>query len=55
MDAAEARHNGMANIAFCDGHVKSMKLEAFYGKWNADKTFTATQTPPDKFFMLTNP
>jgi prepilin-type N-terminal cleavage/methylation domain-containing protein/prepilin-type processing-associated H-X9-DG protein len=51
----EARHNGMANIAFCDGHVKSMRFEAFYGRWNADKTFTATQTPPDRYFMLNQP
>ncbi len=47
----DARHSGMTNIAFCDGHVKSMRLEAFFGRWNPDKTFTATQTPPDKYFM----
>jgi prepilin-type processing-associated H-X9-DG protein len=55
ISVAEGRHNTMANIAFCDGHVKSMKLEAFYGRWNADKTFTATQTPVDKYFMLNQP
>jgi prepilin-type N-terminal cleavage/methylation domain-containing protein/prepilin-type processing-associated H-X9-DG protein len=47
----EARHNSMVNIAFCDGHVKSMRFEAFYGRWNPDQTFTATQNPVDKWFM----
>jgi prepilin-type N-terminal cleavage/methylation domain-containing protein/prepilin-type processing-associated H-X9-DG protein len=51
----EARHNQMVNIAWCDGHVKSMRLEAFYGRWNADRSFTATQTPPDRFFMNNQP
>ena len=39
-----ARHFGQANLAFMDGHVKSMRLEQFY----------LGQTPPDKWFC-TNP
>ena len=35
-----ARHLGQANLAFMDGHVKSMRLEQFY----------VGQTPPDKWF-----
>jgi prepilin-type processing-associated H-X9-DG protein len=27
----EPRHNGGANVGFCDGHVKWMKLDRFYG------------------------
>ncbi|MBC8103860.1 MAG: DUF1559 domain-containing protein [Cytophagales bacterium] len=52
--AMAARHNGMANITWCDGHVKAMKLESVYGKWTG-KDFTPTQTPPDKYFMLNQP
>lgn len=48
---SEGRHNGMANISWCDGHCKAMKLESFYGKWNG-ANFTTTQTPPDKYFDL---
>jgi prepilin-type N-terminal cleavage/methylation domain-containing protein/prepilin-type processing-associated H-X9-DG protein len=55
LSVPEARHNQMVNITWCDGHVKSMKLEAFYGRWNADKSFTATQTPPDRYFMNNQP
>ncbi len=51
LSAADARHSQMANIAWCDGHVKAMRLEAFYGQWNGT-TFVATQTPPDKYFQL---
>ena len=39
-----ARHLGQTNVAFMDGHVKSMRLEQFY----------VGQTPPDKWFC-TNP
>ncbi len=39
-----ARHFGQANVAFMDGHVKSMRLEQFY----------VGQMPPDKWFC-TNP
>ena len=35
-----ARHNGMTNVAFMDGHVKTMRMEQFY----------LAQTPPDKWF-----
>ena len=35
-----ARHFNQANVAFMDGHVKSLRLEQFY----------TGQTPPDKFF-----
>lgn len=51
MSVAEGRHQGLANIAWCDGHVKAMKLESFYGRWNGT-TFQTTQTPPDKYFDL---
>jgi len=51
LSVAEGRHQGFATIAWCDGHVKPMKLEAFYGKWNSS-TFQTTQTPPDKYFDL---
>ena len=39
-----ARHLGQADVAFMDGHAKSMRLEQFY----------VGQTPPDKWFC-TNP
>lgn len=51
----EARHNQFVNITWADGHVKAMRLEAFYGRWNADKTFSSTQTPVDKYFMNNQP
>lgn len=35
-----ARHQGFANLAFMDGHSKSMRLEQFY----------SGQTPQDKWF-----
>ena len=35
-----ARHNGLVNVAFMDGHQKAMRLEQFY----------VGQTPPDKWF-----
>ena len=35
-----ARHNGLTNVAFMDGHVKTMRREQFY----------LAQTPPDKWF-----
>jgi len=54
IDAMDARHSGMVNIAWCDGHIKSMKLDAVYGKWNG-ATFTPTQTPPDRYFQLNQP
>jgi prepilin-type processing-associated H-X9-DG protein len=47
----EARHNEVATVAWCDGHVKPMRLEAFYGRWEG-KTFQPTQTPPDRYFDL---
>jgi len=46
-----ARHQDFANIVWCDGHVKSMKLDAFYGKWNGTN-LVPTQTPADKYFDL---
>lgn len=46
-----ARHSQMVNIAWCDGHAKAMRLEAFFGQWNGTK-FTATQTPVDRYFQL---
>ena len=55
ISVAEARHTGMSNITWCDGHVKAMRFEDFYGHWNADKTFVTTQTPPDKYFMSNQP
>ncbi len=48
----EARHTQQGNVTWCDGHVKSMRFEALYGKLNADKTFVTTLTPPDKYFDL---
>jgi len=48
---AEGRHNGVATVVWCDGHVKPMKLEAFYGRWEG-KNFVPTQDPPDRFFDL---
>jgi prepilin-type N-terminal cleavage/methylation domain-containing protein/prepilin-type processing-associated H-X9-DG protein len=53
LDAAAGRHTGMANIAWCDGHVKAMQLSSFYGTWSGANlaTFTPTQTPPDKYFI----
>lgn len=44
-DAADARpsarHTQRANIAWMDGHVKSLRLEQFYtGETPADKFFT---------------
>jgi prepilin-type N-terminal cleavage/methylation domain-containing protein/prepilin-type processing-associated H-X9-DG protein len=51
LTVAEGRHNGVATVVWCDGHVKPMKLEAFYGQWDAKK-FVPTQTPPDRFFDL---
>ena len=35
-----ARHNGLTNVAFMDGHQKAMRLDQFY----------TGQTPPDKWF-----
>lgn len=37
------RHFGRANVAFLDGHVKSLALDSFY----------RNQTPPDRFFAST--
>jgi prepilin-type N-terminal cleavage/methylation domain-containing protein/prepilin-type processing-associated H-X9-DG protein len=54
LSVPDPRHSQQANIAWCDGHVKSMRLEAFFGRWDGTK-FTATQTPPDKYFQLTLP
>jgi prepilin-type processing-associated H-X9-DG protein len=51
----EARHNQIATIAWCDGHVKPMRLESIYGRWdtNAGKyQFVPTQAPPDRYFDL---
>ncbi len=31
-----ARHNGMHNVAFCDGHVKSMQKDAMYRNSGGD-------------------
>ena len=35
-----ARHNGLVNLAFMDGHQKALRMEQFY----------TGQTPPDKWF-----
>ncbi len=35
-----ARHNNTTNVAFMDGHVKTMRMEQFY----------IAQTPPEKWF-----
>jgi prepilin-type N-terminal cleavage/methylation domain-containing protein/prepilin-type processing-associated H-X9-DG protein len=51
VSAVEPRHNGMATVTWCDGHVKPMKLEAVYGRW-VDKKFVPTLDPPDRFFDL---
>jgi len=55
VDAMEARHNQVATIAWCDGHVKPMRLEAVYGRWDPSGSkyqFVPTQNPPDRFFAL---
>jgi prepilin-type N-terminal cleavage/methylation domain-containing protein/prepilin-type processing-associated H-X9-DG protein len=51
VSAMEARHNGIATVAWCDGHVKPMKLEAIYGRWDGKKLVT-TADPPDRYFDL---
>jgi len=51
LSVAEARHNEVATVAWCDGHVKPMRLEAFYGRWDG-KQFVPTLNPVDKFFDL---
>jgi prepilin-type N-terminal cleavage/methylation domain-containing protein/prepilin-type processing-associated H-X9-DG protein len=51
VNAMEARHSDVATIVWCDGHVKPMKLEAVYGRWEG-KTFVPTLDPPDRFFDL---
>ncbi len=54
LSVADPRHSQFANIAWCDGHVKSMRFEAFYGRWQGTNFYT-TQTPPDRYFQLTLP
>jgi prepilin-type N-terminal cleavage/methylation domain-containing protein/prepilin-type processing-associated H-X9-DG protein len=49
--ALEARHNEVATITWVDGHVKPMRLEAVYGRWE-NGTFVPTQAPYDRFFDL---
>jgi prepilin-type N-terminal cleavage/methylation domain-containing protein/prepilin-type processing-associated H-X9-DG protein len=51
VSAMEARHNDVATVVWCDGHVKPMKLEAVYGRWEGTK-FVPTLNPPDRFFDL---
>jgi prepilin-type N-terminal cleavage/methylation domain-containing protein/prepilin-type processing-associated H-X9-DG protein len=51
VNTMEARHNAIATVAWCDGHVKPVKLEAVYGRWDG-KTFAPTLDPPDRFFDL---
>jgi prepilin-type N-terminal cleavage/methylation domain-containing protein/prepilin-type processing-associated H-X9-DG protein len=53
--AMEARHNQIATVTWCDGHVKPSRLESVYGRW--DQTgkgyqFVSTQDPPDRYFAL---
>ncbi len=48
----ETRHTAQGNVTWCDGHVKSMRFEALYGRFNSDGSFATTNTPPDKFFDL---
>ncbi len=50
LSAAVGRHTNMCNIAWCDGHVKAMREDQFYGIWNGT-TFHPTQTPPDLYFQ----
>jgi prepilin-type N-terminal cleavage/methylation domain-containing protein/prepilin-type processing-associated H-X9-DG protein len=47
----EGRHNQVATVVWCDGHVKPTKTEAVYGRWEG-KTFVPTLNPPDLFFDL---
>jgi len=51
VSAVEARHNDLATVTWCDGHVKPMKLEAIYGRWDGKKLLP-TQDPPDRYFDL---
>jgi prepilin-type N-terminal cleavage/methylation domain-containing protein/prepilin-type processing-associated H-X9-DG protein len=48
----EPRHTETATITWCDGHVKNMKFEAVYGRWDPGRVFGMTLTPPDKYFDL---
>ena len=55
LTAAEGRHNETSNVVWIDGHVKPMKLEAFYGRWDTSVNpprFLTTRVPPDEFFDL---
>jgi prepilin-type N-terminal cleavage/methylation domain-containing protein len=46
-----ARHFSRNNLAFMDGHAKSMRLDQFYGTSNgAGVFFNANQNPPDLWF-----
>jgi prepilin-type N-terminal cleavage/methylation domain-containing protein/prepilin-type processing-associated H-X9-DG protein len=51
VSAMEARHSDVATVAWCDGHVKPMKLSAVYGRWEGKKLIP-TQDPPDRYFDL---
>jgi prepilin-type N-terminal cleavage/methylation domain-containing protein/prepilin-type processing-associated H-X9-DG protein len=51
----EPRHTEIANVVWVDGHLKAMKFEAIYGRWDTTVSpprFTTTQNPPDKYFDL---
>jgi prepilin-type N-terminal cleavage/methylation domain-containing protein/prepilin-type processing-associated H-X9-DG protein len=51
----EPRHNETANVVWVDGHVKAMKFEAVYGRWDTSSSppaFVPTQNPPDRYFDL---
>jgi prepilin-type N-terminal cleavage/methylation domain-containing protein/prepilin-type processing-associated H-X9-DG protein len=55
LTAMECRHTETGTVVFVDGHVKNMKLEMIYGRWDTSVNppqFFPTQTPPDKFFDL---
>jgi len=55
LSVAEARHTQVCTVTWVDGHVKPMKLEAFYGRWDTSTIppkFFTTQTPPDRYFDL---
>jgi len=55
VDAMEARHNDVATVQWCDGHVKPVRMESLYGRWDrsgATPKFIPTQDPPDRYFDL---
>jgi prepilin-type processing-associated H-X9-DG protein len=47
----EARHNQLANVVWCDNHIKTVRLEAVFGRWEGQK-FVPTLDPVDRYFDL---